>query len=231
MELQDARVLVAGATGAIGRRLTEALVAEGARVVPAGRDPERLRSLGELCGTVPLTFDVVDQASCEQTVAAAADALGGLDLLVVAVGVAGFGRAVDADPAVTEELFAVNALGPMGLVRAAAARLSEGGTVAVLSAILADLPTAGMSDYGAAKSALAAWLGVLRREERRRFSVLDVRPPHLDTGLETRALGGEPPRLPAPMPASTVVDAVLDALRGGAKEVVYDAGAKGLVTR
>ena len=180
---------------------------------------------------MPLTFDVVDQASCEQTVAAAADALGGLDLLVVAVGVAGFGRAVDADPAVTEELFAVNALGPMALVRAAAPKLSEGGTVAVLSAILADLPTAGMADYGAAKSALAAWLGVLRREERRRFSVLDVRPPHLDTGLETRALGGEPPRLPAPMPASTVVDAVLDALRGGAKEVVYDAGAKGLVTR
>ncbi len=231
MELNGARVLVAGATGAIGQALTEALVERGARVVPAGRDADRLARLGEVCGTEPLTFDVVDQSSCERVVADAAEALGGLDLLVVTVGVAGFGPAVEADPAVVEELFAVNTLGPMALVRAAAPRLSEGGGVAVLSAILADLPTAGMAEYSAAKTALSAWLGVLRREQRRRFRVLDVRPPHLDTGLESRALGGKPPKLPPPMPAGTVVEQVLTALEQDASEIVYDAQAKGLVVR
>lgn len=70
----------------------------------------------------------------------AAAALGGLDLLVIASGIAAFGRAADTDDAVTEELFAVNALGPMALCRAALAHFTEGGAIAVLSAILADTP-------------------------------------------------------------------------------------------
>ena len=115
---------------------------------------------------------------------AAAEQLGGLDALVVCVGVAGFGPAVEADDAVVEELFAVDVLGPMALVRAAAAAMGERGRSSSLSAILADLPTARMAEYSAAKSALATWLEVLRREERRRLTVVDVRPPHLDTGLD-----------------------------------------------
>ena len=176
MELGGARVLVAGASGALGGRLADRLLAEGARVVAAGRDGHRLAPVAQRCGTDPLVFDAVDTDSCGSVVTAAVEQLGGLDGLVVTVGVAGFGRAAEADDAVVEELFAVNVLGPMALVRAAAPHL-EGGFVAVLSAILADLPTAGMAEYSAAKSALSTWLEVLRREERRRFSVLDVPSP------------------------------------------------------
>ena len=150
---------------------------------------------------------------------------------MVTVGAPGFGRALDLEAAVSEELFAVNALGPMALVRAAAPMLTDGGFVAVFSAILADQPTAGMADYSAAKSALSAWLGVLRREERRRFNVIDVRPPHLDTGMETRALAGQPPRLPEPLPAADVVTVVMEAIRNGRHEVVWEPGAKRLTVR
>lgn len=231
MELDGARVLVAGASGALGERLADALRKRGATVVAGGRDADRLREVAERCGTDPVTFDAVDVDSCTAAVNAAAEALGGLDAIVVTVGVAGFGRALDTEPAVSEELFAVDVLGPMALVRAAARHLGDGGTVAVFSAILADLPTAGMADYSAAKSALSTWLQVLRREERKRFTVLDVRPPHLDTGLETRALAGEPPRLPAPMPAADVVPLVVRALEQGASEIVFDRAEGGLVVR
>ena len=142
------------------------------------------------------------------------------------VGVAGFGRALETDPAVSEELFAVDVLGPMALVRAASRHLADGGTVAVFSAILADLPTAGMADYSAAKSALSTWLQVLRREERKRFTVLDVRPPHLDTGLETRGLAGEPPRLPAPTVGGRRRAAGRAALEQDASEIVHDRAAR-----
>ena len=231
MELDGARVLVAGASGALGGQLADALRERGATVVAGGRDADRLRDVAERCGTEPVTFDAVDVDSCTAAVDAAAEALGGLDAIVVTVGVAGFGRALDTEPAVSEELFAVDVLGPMALVRAAARHLGDGGTVAVFSAILADLPTAGMADYSAAKSALSTWLQVLRREERKRFTVLDVRPPHLDTGLETRALAGEPPRLPAPMPAADVVPLVVQALEQGASEIVFDRAEGGLVIR
>lgn len=231
MRLDGARVLVAGATGVIGRGLVTALLGEGARVVAAGRDAERLASLGEECGTSPQAFDVVDEQSVRAAVDSAADELGGLDALVVTVGVAGFGEAMSADPAVVEELFAVNALGPMNLVRAASKHLSQGGTVVVLSAILADAPTVGMADYSAAKSALAAWLVVVRREQRKAFGVIDVRPPHLDTGLDSRALAGEAPKLPEPYPAAEVVTSVLAAMRDDAREVVWDPTEKSLLVK
>lgn len=236
MELDDARVLVCGASGALGGQLTDALLGAGARVVAAGRDHDRVAAVAERCGTDPLVFDAVDAESCAATVEAAVAQLGGLDGLVVCVGVAGFGRAMEADDAVVEELFAVNVLGPMSLVRAASAHVggdqdARRGFVLVVSAILADLPTAGMAEYSAAKSALATWLGVVRREERRRMSVIDVRPPHLDTELDTRALAGTPPKLPAPFPAATVVEKVLEAIAADAREVTFDAGAGELVVR
>ncbi len=231
MELKDARVLVCGASGALGGTLARSLVEVGARVVPAGRDEERLAEVAEVCGTDPVVFDAVDVDSCRGAVAAAVAALGGLDGLVVTVGASAFGTAVELDAAVSEELFAVNVLGPMALVRAAAGHLEQGGFAAVFSAILADQPTAGMADYSAAKSALSAWLHVLRREERRRFTVIDVRPPHLDTGMENRSLAGDPPRLPEPVPAGEVVEAVLDAIRDDRHEVVWDGREKRLVLR
>ncbi|ANH38264.1 putative oxidoreductase [Nocardioides dokdonensis FR1436] len=226
MKIEGARVLVAGATGVLGRAVAAGLHERGARVVAAGRDAARLAEVAGALGTSGRHLDVVDVDSCGDAVRGAVEELGGLDLLVVATGAAGFGRATELDEAVAEELFAVNTLGPMALVRAAAPYLAEArdgeGTAAVLSAVLADLPTAGMADYSAAKAALATWLQVLRREERRSFRVLDVRPPHLDTGLETRALAGSAPRLPASMPHEQVISAILDAVGGDATEIVMD---------
>jgi len=233
VELNGSKVLVAGATGVIGGKLVDVLVERGARVVPAGRDQDRLAALAERTGTTPQAFDAVDADSVRLAVDAAIEELGGLDLLVVTVGAAGFGRAVETDAAVTEELFAVNVQGPMALVRAAAPALtaSEDGTAVVLSAILADLPTAGMADYSAAKSALSTWLGVLRKEQRRAFRVVDVRPPHLDTGLDQRALAGEPPKLPEPVASDDVVAAILEALNGDKGELVWEAKEKKLTPR
>jgi NAD(P)-dependent dehydrogenase (short-subunit alcohol dehydrogenase family) len=101
----------------------------------------------------------------------------------------------------------------------------------VLSAILADTPMAGMADYSAAKAALTAWLTAVRREHRRSTRVVDVRPPHLDTELASHALAGEPPRLPEPLPAQQVVEAVLAAVTDDkATEVAWDRN-EGLVVR
>lgn len=233
MDLDGARTLVAGASGALGSGIARALHARGAKVVVGGRRREPLNDLADLVGTSPVLFDVVDGDSCRRAVGQAVEQLGGLDLLVVAVGVAAFGPAVEADAAVVDELFAVNVLGPMSLVRAAAPSLTESdrGRVTVLSAILADLPTNQMAEYSATKAALATWLEVLRRENRRAFGVLDVRPPHLDTGLETRALAGTPPPLPSPRPAGEVVDAVVEGIVDDARLLGWDAKQERLVSR
>ena len=233
MELAGARVLVAGATGVLGGELARALHGAGARVALTGRDGAALRTLsGELDGAPAAVADAVDVGAVRGAVESAVAGLGGLDAVVVAWGVVAFGPAADADDAVTEELFAVNTLGPMSLVRAALPHLPDGGAVVLLSAIVADAPTLDMAEYSASKAALSAWAGVLRRELRRRaITVLDVRPPHIDTGLVQRALAGEPPRLPPGHDRAELVAAVLDGLRAGGREVVLDQREGRLVRR
>lgn len=215
---------MAGATGVLGGALARALHGEGARVALAGRDEATLASLATELGDAPTeAFDAVDLDRCAAVVAEAADALGGLDLLVVAVGVAAFGPADSEDDAVVQHLLAVNTLAPMALVRAALPRIGKGGAVAVLTAILADYPTGGMAAYSASKAAISGWLTALRPEQRRRgVTVFDIRPPHIETGLAGRAVAGEAPPMKEAATVDQVVGMILDGLRNGRRELRYD---------
>jgi short-subunit dehydrogenase len=224
VDTSGARVLVAGATGVLGGAVARALHAEGARLALAGRDEEKLAALAdELDGAPTAAFDAVDLDRCAAVVTEAGDALGGLDLLVVAIGVAGFGPGDRIDDAVTEHLLAVNTMAPMALVRAALPRIGKGGAVAVLTAILADYPTAGMAAYSASKAGLSAWLTALRPEQRRRgVAVFDIRPPHIETGLADRAIVGQAPPMRAGATVDELVGLILDGLRTGSRELRYD---------
>ena len=224
MDLAGARTLVAGATGVLGSGIARALHREGARLVLAGRDAGKLDALADELGSVPTAaFDALDLDRCATVVEEAAGTLGGLDVLVVAVGVAAFGPGQTTDDVVTEHLLTVNTMAPMALVRAAVPRMEGSGTVAVLSAILADYPTAGMAAYTASKAGLSAWLTALRQEQRRQgVTVFDVRPPHIDTGLAERAIAGEAPAMKAAAQADDVVEMIVDGIRDGRRELRYD---------
>jgi short-subunit dehydrogenase len=230
MELHGRRAIVAGATGVLGGLLGRRLAEAGARVGLAGRDRERLRALGDELGAPTAALELRDPASARGCVDTLAGTLGGLDLLVVATGAVAFGAADDVGADVERTLVDVNALGPMALARAALAHLGPGGTIAAVSAVVAEHPTAGMAAYSASKAALSAYLTALRRERRRDgLVVLDVRPQHLDTGFADRALAGAPPALPEPARADDVAAAIVDALREDRRELAYDLRARALV--
>jgi short-subunit dehydrogenase len=228
MDLSGARTLVAGATGVLGAGIARALHREGARLVLAGRDAAKLDGLSDELGGVPTgRFDAFDLDRCAALVDEAAGTLGGLDVLVVAIGVAAFGPGESTDDVTTEHLLAVNTMAPMALVRAAIPHLDGSGTVAVLSAILADHPTAGMAAYTASKAGLSAWLTALRQEQRRRgVTVFDVRPPHIETGLAERAIAGEAPPMTAAAEADEVVELIVAGIRDGRRELRYDLRAR-----
>lgn len=224
MELNGARTLVAGATGALGGGIARALYKEGSRMVLAGRDGDRLAGISRDLGDAPTaTFEAIDLERCAAVVDEAADALGGLDVLVVAFGVAAFGPGEDADDVITEHLLTVNTMAPMAMARQAVRRMDGAGTVAVISAILADVPTPGMAAYSASKAGLSAWLTALRGEQRRKgVTVFDIRPPHIETGLAERALVGEAPAMTAGATADELVGLVVDGIRDGRRELRYD---------
>jgi short-subunit dehydrogenase len=215
MDLTGKRILVAGASGALGGALSRELAGAGADVVTAGRHD------------ADVALDLADPASP----AAAIEAAGPLDGLVIATGNVAFGPAEETSDEIARALFDVNVLGPIALIRAALATPQPPTAIAALSAVVADLPTARMAAYSAAKAALSAYLTALRHERRKdRTVVLDVRPPHLDTGFEHRALAGEPPRLPEPVPAADVVPRIVAALREDRRSLAWDLENRQFVT-
>ena len=231
MDLNGARTLVVGASGGLGAPICRALVDAGARVVGTARDAEALA--GRLEGLeATLALDLLDVTATRAAVDEAAERLGGLDVVVVASGIAGFGPVEELDDAVAEQLVAVDLLGPMAVCSAALAHLADPGRLVVLSAILADQPMAGMAAYSATKAGLTGFLQALRKEVRRRHvGVLDVRPPHMETGLADRAVAGEPPRMPAGYDVDAFVELLLRGIREDASELAWDAREKGLVLR
>jgi len=209
--LRDARILVVGASGGIGRPLAAALAGRGARIAVAGRGAGGLDDLGVEATTFP--FDLADGAAAPGLVAAAAAALGGLDGVVCCAGVVAFGPLEEIPLDVLHEIVAVDLVGPLALARAAIPVLTPGGFVLNVSGVVADLPTAGIVAYSAAKAGVSAGFRALGREVRpRRLSVIDARPPHTETGLAGRALHGEPPRLREGLDPAVVAERLVRAI-------------------
>ncbi len=209
-ELNNRRVLVVGASGGLGAPIARALAAAGATVVLHGRDAGRLEAVG-LEGATTQLGDLRDpEVPAALIEAVAAD---GLDGIVIASGVVAFGPVADASDDLVDELMAVNFAGPQRLIRAALDRLPAGGFVVSISAIVAEMPTAGMSAYSASKAALSAFTVAARIEARRRkIRVVDARPPHTETGLAGRPIAGTAPHLAEGLSPETVADRIVRAI-------------------
>ena len=112
--------------------------------------------------------------------------------------------------------------GPIRLIRAALPRL-DGGFVANVTGVVAEQPMAGMVAYSASKAALSSATESLRRELRRRkIDVIELRPPHTETGLAEHPIAGAAPRLPTGLAPDVVARRVLDAIVGRERAVPAD---------
>ena len=119
------RAVVTGAAGGIGRAVVELLAEEGAAVVGVDlREAEGVQSC-----------DVSDADSVTAAVGAAADQLGGLDVLVNVAGIDQFRRFEDLDAATWQRHLGVNLTGPMLMSQAALPHLraSRGNIVTIAS--------------------------------------------------------------------------------------------------
>lgn len=99
------------------------------------------------------------------------------------------GALAETPPEVVEHVVDLDLLLPLLLAQAAIPVLEPGGFVVNASGVVAELPTAGLVAYSAAKAGISAGYRALAREVRpRKISVIDLRPPHTETGLPGRPL-------------------------------------------
>ncbi len=213
--LSESVVAVLGASGALGSRIARGAAERGAKVVLVGREESRLEGVME--GAPTVVGDLGDATLGDRIVETARASHGRLDGVVNAAGAVAFGTLVDTDDAVIEELFLTNVIGPLFILRRVLPALTESkGFLAQISAVVAEQPMAGMAAYSASKAALTAVDQALVKELRRAgVDVIDVRPPHTETGLVGRALAGTAPKLPQGLDPDVVARAVLDAIEGG----------------
>ena len=220
---EGASIVVAGATGGIGRHLAHHLAERGAHLTLTGRDPAALAALGIDATLVPA--DVRDSRAGSTIVDAAIAAYGRLDGLVNAAGIVAFGSLAETDDIVIEELFLTNVLAPLWLIRAALPALTESrGFIANISAVVAEQPPAGMAAYAASKAALTAADRALARELRvAGIGVTDARPPHTETGLADRPIAGTAPRLRPGLDPDAVARRIIAGIAAGEREIPADA--------
>lgn len=228
ISLDGRRVLVLGGSGVLGGLIATELYRNGARLVLAGRDAERLhhRASSISADVQSVLFDLRQPAHVDHVVQTAVAMLGGLDGVVNAAGVVAFGAHDTIGAAALDELFAVDLVGPLQVFSSALAHMEQGFLVNI-SGVVAEQPMAGMAAYSAAKAGLSAATLALGRELRRRgIHVLDARPPHTETGLATRPISGRAPKMPPGLDPELVANTIVAGLVGGRRELPASAFAE-----
>ncbi|KGJ72856.1 hypothetical protein GY21_12715 [Cryobacterium roopkundense] len=217
-------ILVIGATGGLGRELSRLLAERGALLVLSGRSEAGLASLDVPGARV--VADVSDPVAVAALVREALAVSGRLDGIINAAGVVAFGPASELTDETLTELFLVNALAPMRVLREAVPALAESAAagrepfVLTLSGVVSESPTAHMAAYSASKAAVAAFVQATARELRRTgIRVIDARPGHTETALSTHPLAGTAPRLPAGYPPASVALRIVQAIESGEKDL------------
>ena len=211
--MDGSRCLVTGANRGLGLEFARQLLGRGARVIATARQPGKAAELNALAGDHPgrlrvLPLDVADPKSIERLAEELPllDEDFRLDLLVNCAGVLHSGeRFGSLKPAVLEESFRTNAMGPLLLTQALAPRLADGAKVANLSSILgsiASLARFGSPSYDISKAAQNMATALLAKAlEPRGIVVLALHP-----GWAQTDMGGSN----APVP---VADSVAGLLR------------------
>ena len=210
MRIEGSTALVTGANRGLGRHLAQELLARGARVYAAARNPASV----DLPGVTPIALDVTDPAS----VAAAADATGDVTLLVNNAGSSTGAALLDGSLADIELEMNTHFYGTLRVTRAFAPQLAAGGGGGVLNILSAlswvNLGTSGA--YSAAKAAEWSLTNGLRLQlagQGTQVTALHVG--YMDTDM-VRELD-----VPKVDPA-VVAKLALDGLAAGAVEVLAD---------
>jgi NAD(P)-dependent dehydrogenase (short-subunit alcohol dehydrogenase family) len=170
--LTGRKALITGADSGIGRAAAIAFAREGADVVlnyleSEEADAREVVALIEQAGrkVVCLPGSIADEAFCQQLVAQAHEALGGLDVLAL---VAGRQQACEAIADLTTESFdatyKTNVYSMFWLCKAALPLMPPGGTIINTASIQSYQPSPSLLDYASTKAAIVAFTHALAKQ-------------------------------------------------------------------
>jgi 3-oxoacyl-[acyl-carrier protein] reductase len=162
------RAAVAAASSGLGLASARALAAEGARVAICGRDRARLDAAAAEVGgeCIPLVADVAGAEGAAAFVAAANEALGGVDILVANAGGPPTGNFASTDVDAYPAALGLNLLSVVGMCKAAAPAMQERGwgRVVAITSIAVRQPMPNLILSNTARAGATAFLKTMARE-------------------------------------------------------------------
>lgn len=173
MKAAQARVLLTGASGGIGRPMAEALLNAGAAVMLVGRSVDKLTDLAVQLGkttgapSTRIDFRAADLSRPDELTSLSVLAGGwGCNVLIHNAGLASFGRLQALDPADILHVMQTNLVAPMLLTQALLPHLTAQPSAQVIcvGSALGRLGLPGFSVYSASKFGLRGFAEALRRE-------------------------------------------------------------------
>ncbi|TNE91003.1 MAG: SDR family oxidoreductase [Deltaproteobacteria bacterium] len=169
MELKDVRALVTGGARGMGYAFTKELAESGAKVAFCDLDPAAVKEASEALGVPGFVCNVAEEDEVEKLMADAAEAIGGLNVLINNAGITRDGLLLKQDretgevktmsKAKWDAVIAVNLTGPFLCARAFAKRCVErevDDAVIVNMSSISRHGNYGQTNYVAAKAGLAA---------------------------------------------------------------------------
>jgi 3-oxoacyl-[acyl-carrier protein] reductase len=193
--LEGRAYVVAGGTRGLGFASAQALVADGARVVVSSRSADSVtaavRALGPLARG--LVADNADTSTADRLVNECLVEHGRIDGALVSVGGPPATAALDASDEQWRAAFESVFLGAVRLCRSVAARLTDGGALALVLSSSVKAPVGGIAISNGLRPGLAMWAKQLADElGPRGVRVVSLLPGLVATDRITELYGGAP---------------------------------------
>lgn len=194
MQLSDARIVVTGATGGLGRILAMQLAEAGADLVVTGRDPARLSHLSDALRKTgrevrTLVADLCVERDRERLAAIAGEL--NVSCLINNAASNGFGTFEHQSAEDIQRILATSLEAPMLLTRQLLPHLlaQPRAMIVNIGSVFGALPFPGFAAYSVAKAGVRAFSHALRRElAGSSVRVIHVAPRAMDTEMNTRAV-------------------------------------------
>ena len=158
MRLKNKVALVTGGNSGIGLATARLFLAEGAKIVITGRNPQTLAAAAEELGgnVLALRADTTDIPAMEKAFAEAAQKLGKFDIVFANAGIGGETALGKTTLEQFESIVRINFTGVFFTVQAALPYLNDGGSVILNGSVHAVLGIPGYSAYAGTKGAVRA---------------------------------------------------------------------------
>jgi short-subunit dehydrogenase len=180
MQIEDRVFIVTGASSGIGLATAVALSDRGAKVALLARSADTLQDLAQqLPGSLPVTVDMTQFDQVRDAIGAVHRHYGRIDGLVNNAGRSYAAAVEEIDPALFDEIFHLNVLGPIVAMQAVIPRMRAqgGGSIVNINSGTAFMTVQLYSVYTASKRALLGFSLTARGElEKDRIAVSEVYP-------------------------------------------------------